>query len=144
MRFHITQNSQDGLFIFQLIAETGEILLTSQSYPTRDQCVDSVRTSIEAMAEEENFDSRAEAGGYVVVLITADGSELGRSQIFDSEDQADETIESIVEDAATQEDYKVTITSTTTTTELTPLQLSGSEFITLEERYDFNQLSQSG
>ena len=59
MRFSIIQDRANSPFIFQLLSNEDEVLLTSQAYPTRDACTDGIRAAIDALRNPESFGIQA-------------------------------------------------------------------------------------
>ncbi|MEM8487088.1 MAG: DUF1508 domain-containing protein [Bacteroidota bacterium] len=113
MRFNILQENANSPFSFQLLSDQGDVLLTSGTYNSRDNCTDGIRAAIEALRDPESFGIQA---GNSVALRGPDGSQLASSASLASRQAATEQIADIVAAAAQTTQYDVTFTTTRQTT----------------------------
>ncbi len=113
MRFNILQENANSPFSFQLLSDQGDVLLTSGTYTSRDNCTDGIRAAIEALRDPESFGIQA---GNSVALRGPDGAQLASSASLASRQAATEQIADIVAAAAQTTQYDVTFTTTRQTT----------------------------
>lgn len=142
MKFQIEQVPGGDGFQFRLLSNAGDVWLTSSTFADRDGCTAAIRTAIERIADEGNFENRAEDGQFFAVLSDENGARLAISEGLASAAAAASRIGVIATEAEEQEDYEVTLTTTTLTSAALPSFL-GSAFTNFEELYDFTLSSAS-
>lgn len=141
MRFHITQERPNAPFVFNLLDNKGEVILTSGPFDNRDACTEAIRDTIAALPNTIRFDIQNDNA---IALRGASGEVLARSGSFASQQQAAAAIASIVEAAAGNTTYDVTFTQTTRRRSRQPAALQALTAAELAELYNFLRVSQSG
>lgn len=80
MKFQIEQVPGGDGFQFRLLSNAGDVWLTSSTFADRDGCTAAIRTAIERIADEGNFENRAEDGQFFAVLSDENGARLAISE----------------------------------------------------------------
>ncbi|MFK7847708.1 MAG: DUF1508 domain-containing protein [Rhodothermales bacterium] len=112
MRFSIIQERPNSPFVFQLLSNQDQVLLTSDSYTTREACTDGIRETISALRDPESFGIQA---GNAISLRSSNGGQLASSGPLASRQTATETIADIVAAAAQNSRFDVSFTTSTST-----------------------------
>lgn len=141
MRFQITQERPNAPFVFSLLDNRDEVILTSGPFETRDACTDAIRTAITVLPNTIQFDIQNDNA---IALRGASGDILARSGSFASRQEAAAAIASIVEAAAGNTTYDVSFTRTTRQQRRQPVPLQPLSAAELAELYNFLRVSQSG
>ncbi len=128
---------------FQLVSETGEILLTGGGFSEREACIAGIQAVIDVLSDEDRYDIRAEAAGVVLALTAADNRLLAQSAVL-RDDGATALRESLVELASEQEAYDIALPGTGTARSVTPLTFSDFAAVNPADLYDFDRASLTG
>ena len=135
MRFEIFRT--DNVFTFQLLDDTEQILLTGETQPSVEACVESVRGFVQAAASRPNYTILP--GDGTAAFAVLDGSrELARSVDYGSPDEADEAADTLAANMAATSDHEVAYTENRTQSVQLPVHTVNADI------YDFTQASQSG
>jgi uncharacterized protein len=104
----VTKTGKDGQFYFNLLADNGQIILSSEGYTTKAAClngIDSVKKNAPDSTRYEKLESSG--GSPYFTLKAANGQVIGRSQMYSDPRGCDNGIESVMRnapDAATEEE----------------------------------------
>lgn len=94
------KTGNDGQFYFNLKADNGQIILSSEGYTTkaaRDNGIESVRKNA---ADESRFDKQTSSNGkFYFNLKAANSQVIGKSQMYESESGCDNGIRSVQSNA---------------------------------------------
>lgn len=94
------KKANNGQFMFNLKAGNGEIILTSESYTTRDGCLNGVESVRKNAAADANFDRRtAKNGKPYFALKAGNGQDIGRSEMYESTASMEKGIQSVMRNA---------------------------------------------
>lgn len=108
-KFTIKKQTNDE-YMFNLKAENGEIILTSEGYTAKSSCkngIDSVKANApEHMRYEQKI---AVNGKYYFVLKAKNGEPIGRSQLYASQQGMENGIQSVKNNAPDAEVIDETI-----------------------------------
>ncbi len=90
----------NGQFQFNLKAENGIVILTSEGYKTKAGCLDGIDL-VRQYAQEEKLYYRRRSGNlkHYFNLISADGEIIGTSELYESTSGRDLDIESVKRNA---------------------------------------------
>jgi uncharacterized protein len=95
-----TKTGKDGQFYFNLKADNGQIILSSEGYTStaaRDNGIASVRKNAPDSTNYEKLESSG--GSPYFVLKAGNGQVIGRSQMYSDERGRDNGIESVMKNA---------------------------------------------
>lgn len=89
-----------GQFRFNLKAANGEIILTSETYKSKDGCLNGIESVRKHSAADENFDRRvAKDGKPYFALKASNGQDIGRSEMYNSKASMERGIQSVKRNA---------------------------------------------
>jgi uncharacterized protein YegP (UPF0339 family) len=98
----ITKTGNDGQYYFNLKADNGQVILSSEGYTTttaRNNGIESVKKNA---GNEANYDRLEAANGkYYFTLKAANSQVIGKSQMYESAQGRDNGIESVKTNAPT-------------------------------------------
>lgn len=95
---YIIEKSSNGQFYFVLTAKNGEVILTSEMYTTKQNCLNGI-DSVKAHSPYDRYYSRkiATNGKYYFTLHASNGQVIGTSQMYVSVQGRDNGISSVKE-----------------------------------------------
>lgn len=105
-KFVITKRT-NGEFQFNLNANNGQTILTSEGYKTKPNCVNGIESVKHNAQDDSKFDRKTAANGKSFFNLKAtNGQIIGSSQMYETEASRDNGIESVKTNApsATTED----------------------------------------
>lgn len=100
----VVKTRSNGDYQFNLVADNGQVILSSQGYAGKDGCmngIQSVRANGQVLAMFEKLSS--ENGKFYFNLKAGNGQVIGTSQMYESEAGRDNGIESVMGNAANSE-----------------------------------------
>ncbi len=107
-KFEIKDTSNDQ-FIFNLKAGNGEIILTSETYKSKQGCengIDSVKTN---SPDDDNYNRKKSSNDkYYFTLKAGNGEVIGKSEMYESAAGRDNGIESVKTNAPDAETVDLT------------------------------------
>lgn len=96
MKFEVFKGENDGKFYFNLKAGNGQVILSSQGYVNKEDCLSGVESVRNHAADEKYFEVKESADGKGFFNLKAsNGQVIGRSQMYASESGLKNGIESI-------------------------------------------------
>lgn len=106
--------TKNGQFQFNLKAANGEIILTSETYKSKDSALDGIASVRKNAADDKRFERKVNTKGENYFSLTAtNGQNLGRSESYSSVASMENGIASVKKNAAdakvadmTEEDKK--------------------------------------
>ena len=107
-KFEITKR-KNGEFQFNLKAENGEIILTSEGYKTKASCNNGIESVIKNSAVDDHFEEKeASNGKFYFNLKSGNGQIVGSSQMYASKATCENGIKSVKKNAPAAKivDYK--------------------------------------
>jgi uncharacterized protein YegP (UPF0339 family) len=79
----IIKKDRGGQFMFNLIANNGRVVLTSERYKSKASAINGIESVRKHAKVVKNFDrSKTKSGGACFVLRAANGEPIGRSQTY--------------------------------------------------------------
>ena len=94
-KFEIKTTANDR-YMFNLKAANGQVILTSQSYASRQGALDGIDSVRRHCAENMNYERRTAADGSpYFVLVALNSVEIGRSEMYSSSDAMENGIASV-------------------------------------------------
>ncbi|MBL7774589.1 MAG: YegP family protein [Saprospiraceae bacterium] len=98
-KFVISQRS-NGDFQFNLKADNGQVILSSQGYASKPSCVNGVESVRTNSQEDGRFERLTAANGkFYFNLKASNGQVVGSSQMYESEATRDNGIDSVKRNA---------------------------------------------
>jgi uncharacterized protein YegP (UPF0339 family) len=96
MNKYIVQKSRDGQYYFNLTAKNGEIILTSEMYTTKQNCLNGI-ASVKRHSPYDKYYNRKTAvnGQYYFTLQASNGEVIGMSEMYASVQGRDNGIGSV-------------------------------------------------
>ncbi|MBS0647543.1 MAG: YegP family protein [Verrucomicrobia bacterium] len=95
-----TKTGNDGQFYFNLKADNGQVILTSEGYTTtaaRDNGIESVKKNA---TDDSRYDKQTSSNGkFYFNLKASNGQVIGKSQMYESEASRDNGIASVKSNA---------------------------------------------
>ena len=99
-KFVITKG-KDEKFYFNLKAGNGEVILTSQGYSARADCMKGIESVKNNSADEARFDCKKSNDGKDYFVLTAsNGQTIGKSQMYKSVSGCSNGVQSVAKSAA--------------------------------------------
>lgn len=103
------KNARNDQFIFNLKAGNGEIILTSETYVTKQGCkngIDSVKTN---SPDDDNYDRKKSSNNkYYFNLKAGNGEIIGKSEMYETSQGRDNGIASVKTNASNAETVDLT------------------------------------
>lgn len=98
----ITKTGNDGQYYFNLKADNGQVILSSEGYTTTSARTNGIESVKKNAGNDSNFD-RLEAtnGKFYFNLKAANSQVIGKSQMYESAQGRDSGIESVKSNAPT-------------------------------------------
>ena len=98
-KFEITTR-KNGEFQFNLKATNGQVILTSQGYKTKANCINGIESVKKNSADEGRFERKvASDGSPFFNLIATNGQVIGSSQMYANETNMNNGIASVMNNA---------------------------------------------
>ena len=98
-KFEITMR-KNGEFQFNLKASNGEVILTSEGYTTKSECLNGVESVKKNAVEEKRYEKLvAKNGKPYFTLKATNGQIIGQSQMYASERNRNNGINSVMKNA---------------------------------------------
>ena len=98
-KFVITTR-KNGEFQFNLKATNGQVILTSQGYKTKANCINGIESVKKNSADEGRFERKVAADGRPFFnLIATNGQVIGSSQMYANETNMNNGIASVMNNA---------------------------------------------
>jgi len=108
-KFEIVQR-QNGEFQFNLKADNGKVILTSEGYTSKAACINGIESVRKHALLPTSFDRRVSANGKVYFnMVAANGKVIGTSEMYESVAGMDNGIESIMSNAPMARVYEIMI-----------------------------------
>lgn len=90
------KTGSDGQFYFNLHANNGEKILSSEAYTTRDNCLNGILSVKANAANSERYERKtANDGSYFFVLKAANNQVIGKSEMYTSGSSRDSGISAV-------------------------------------------------
>ncbi|MCR9171090.1 MAG: YegP family protein [bacterium] len=98
MNKYIIQKSRNGQFYFVLTARNGQVILTSEMYTTKQNCLNGI-ASVKKHSPYDKYYNRKIAvnGQYFFTLHASNGQVIGMSEMYVSRQGRDNGISSVKE-----------------------------------------------
>jgi uncharacterized protein YegP (UPF0339 family) len=94
-KFVITK-AMNGQYYFNLKADNGKIILTSEHYTTKGACEDGIDSVKKNAKDDSNYDrGKSTNGKYYFNLKAANGKIIGTSEMYETTEGRDNGIESV-------------------------------------------------
>jgi hypothetical protein len=94
------KTGKDGQFYFNLKADNGQIILSSEGYTTKAACDNGIESVRKNAADESRFDKQTSGNGKFYFNLKAGNSQvIGKSQMYESEAGCDNGIRSVQSNA---------------------------------------------
>ena len=91
---------KNGEFQFNLKADNGQVILSSEGYTTKSACMNGVESVRKNSADEKRFDKLTAANGkFYFNLKATNGQIIGSSQMYEAESGRDNGIDSVQRNA---------------------------------------------
>ena len=98
-KFEITSR-KNGEFQFNLKATNGQVILTSQGYKTKANCINGIESVKKNSADEKRFEKKVAADGRPFFnLMATNGQVIGSSQMYANETNMNTGIASVMNNA---------------------------------------------
>ena len=98
-KFIITTRN-NGEFQFNLKADNGQTILSSEGYSTKAACANGIESVKKNSQESDNFERKTAANGKLFFNLKAgNGQVIGTSQMYESEDGMVNGIASVIKNA---------------------------------------------
>ena len=98
-KFEITTR-KNGEFQFNLKASNGQVILTSQGYATKANCINGIESVKKNCQDEKRFDKKvASDGSPYFNLMATNGQVIGSSQMYANETNMNNGIASVMNNA---------------------------------------------
>ncbi|MDD3738278.1 MAG: YegP family protein [Lentimicrobiaceae bacterium] len=95
----VISTRKDGEFQFNLLADNGQIILSSEGYKTKQSCMNGVE-SVRKNAAAERFETKtAKNGKFHFVVKATNGQVVGSSQLYEAEAGMNNGIKSVMKNA---------------------------------------------
>ena len=79
----VVKKDRGGQFMFNLVANNGRIVLTSERYKSKASAINGIKSVKKHAKAAKNFDrSKTKNGGLAFVLRASNGEPIGRSQVY--------------------------------------------------------------
>ena len=99
-KFEITSR-KNGEYQFNLKASNGQVILTSQGYATKANCLNGVESVKKNSQDEKRFEKKVAANGKPFFnLMATNGQVIGTSQMYANEVNMNNGIASVMNNAA--------------------------------------------
>ena len=96
----ITKTGKDGQFYFNLNADNGQTILSSQGYTTKAACVNGIESVKTNSAKEDMFEKKDSANDkFYFNLKATNGQIIGSSQMYTTSASRDNGIASVQKNA---------------------------------------------
>ena len=93
--FQVT-SGKDDKFYFNLTAENGKVILSSQGYKGKEGCKNGIASVKKNSSNKKHFERKdAKGGQYYFVLKAANSKVIGKSQMYKSNESSENGIQSI-------------------------------------------------
>jgi uncharacterized protein YegP (UPF0339 family) len=90
----------NGEFQFNLKADNGQVILTSEGYAAKSGCTNGIESVRKNAPEDGNYDRKTASNGkYYFTLKAGNGQVIGTSQMYESASGRDNGIESVKKNA---------------------------------------------
>lgn len=100
--YYELKNTSSGKPMFNLKAGNHEVILTSQSYASKDDALNGIASCQKNGVSADAFEKKASSAGEpYFVLKATNGQIIGKSEMYSSEAARDKGIDSVVRNAAT-------------------------------------------
>ncbi len=87
---------KDNKHYFNLKASNGEVILSSQGYKAKGDCVNGIESVRRNCKDQARFEKKNTSNGQFYFVLTAtNGQTIGKSQMYKSESGRDNGIESV-------------------------------------------------
>lgn len=97
----IVTKGKDDKFYFNLKAGNGEVILTSQGYKAKSDCMNGIESVKQNSQHESRFETKKSNDGKdYFSLMATNGQSIGRSQMYKSESGCSNGIKSVMTNAA--------------------------------------------
>ena len=94
------KSAAKGQYMFNLKAGNGEIILTSETYKSKDSCLNGIESVRKCAASDESFDRRtAKNGKPYFALKASNGQDIGRSEMYNTKASMERGILSVKRNA---------------------------------------------
>ena len=98
-KFVISQR-KDGEYQFNLKADNGQVILTSQGYAAKASCTNGIESVKTNASDDGRYDRQVAANGkFYFTLKASNGQVIGNSQMYEAEAGRDNGIESVKKNA---------------------------------------------
>lgn len=96
----VVKTGKDGQFYFNLHADNGQIILSSEGYTARAGCDNGIESVKKNSGESDNYEQNTSTNGkFYFNLKAGNGQVIGRSQMYESEDGMRNGIASCIKNA---------------------------------------------
>lgn len=96
----LTKTGANNQFYFNLKADNGQTLLSSEGYSSKASCANGIDSVKENSADDKKFDRQESTNGkYYFRLKSGNGQVIGTSGMYESEASRDNGIESVKSNA---------------------------------------------
>ena len=100
----VIKKRTNGEFQFNLKANNGQVILTSEGYSTKSACENGIKSVRENSQDDSKYDRRTSTNGkYYFNLKAGNGQIIGTSEMYESSSGRDNGIESVKSNAPNAE-----------------------------------------
>lgn len=97
----VIKTAKNGQFYFNLKADNGQVILSSEQYTTKSACNNGISSVKENSKLDERFDSKQSTNGkYYFNLKARNGQIIGTSELYETSSGRDNGINSVKKNAA--------------------------------------------
>jgi len=108
-KFEITKRKNDE-FQFNLKATNGQVILTSEGYMTKANCINGIESVKKNSLMDERFEKKVSSNNKPYFVLKAGNNQvIGNSEMYESETARDNGIESVKKNASNAEIKDLTI-----------------------------------
>ncbi|HWV74880.1 MAG TPA: YegP family protein [Pseudosphingobacterium sp.] len=96
----VVKTAKNGQFYFNLKADNGQVILSSEQYTTKSACTNGISSVKENSKVDERYDSKQSSNGkYFFNLKARNGQIIGTSEMYESISGRDNGISSVKKNA---------------------------------------------
>ena len=97
----VIKTAKNGQFYFNLKADNGQVILSSEQYTTKSACNNGISSVKENSKLDERYDSKLSSNGkYFFNLKARNGQIIGTSEMYESSSGRDNGVNSVKKNAS--------------------------------------------
>ncbi|MCS7077549.1 MAG: YegP family protein [Bacteroidia bacterium] len=96
----VVSKRKNGEFQFNLKADNGQVILTSEGYTTKANCLNGIESVRKNSVDKDRYECKTSSDSrFYFNLKAANGQVIGTSEMYESEKNRDNGIESVMKNA---------------------------------------------